>query len=176
MKILIATKNPGKIEGAKRAFSKYFDGFEIIGVPVSSDVSDEPVNDEIYQGARNRVNNLKKYAKENNIDTDYYISIESGITNNLGRWAIINIALIEDNNGYESFGTSSAFPVPDKYVDKIISTDLGKVMDNLFNQNELRKGKGGVSFLTHNVISRYDLTEQAFVMCLTQYINGDIWR
>ena len=61
MKILIATKNPGKIEGAKRAFSKYFDGFEIIGVPVSSDVSDEPVNDEILQGAKNRVKNLKKH-------------------------------------------------------------------------------------------------------------------
>ena len=75
MKILIATKNPGKIEGAKRAFSKYFDDFEIIGIPVSSDVSDEPVNEEIYQGAKNRVNNLKKYAKENNIDIDYYISI-----------------------------------------------------------------------------------------------------
>ena len=38
MKILIATKNPGKIEGAKRAFSKYFDDFEITGIPVSSDV------------------------------------------------------------------------------------------------------------------------------------------
>ncbi len=176
MKILIATKNPGKIEGAKRAFSKYFDNFEIEGISVSSDVSDEPVNDEIYQGAKNRVSNLKKYAKENSIYADYYISIESGITNQLGRWIIINIAIIEDKNGYESFGTSSGFPVPDKYVDEIIKTDLGKVMDNLFNKSELRKGKGGIAFLTHDIISRYDLTEQAFVMCLTQYINDNIWR
>lgn len=176
LKILIATKNPGKIQGAKKAFSNYFSNFEIEGVPVSSDVSDEPVNDEIYNGAKNRVSNLKKYAKENNIDADYYIAVESGITNKLGRWTIINIAIIEDKNGYESFGTSSGFPVPDKYVDEIIKTDLGKVMDRLFNQSEIRKGKGGIAFLTHDVISRYDLTEQAFVMCLTQYINDNIWR
>ena len=30
MKILIGTKNPGKLEGAKQAFEKYFDNIEII--------------------------------------------------------------------------------------------------------------------------------------------------
>ena len=62
MKILIATKNPGKIEGAKRAFSNYFDNIIVEGVPVPSDVSEEPVNDELYNGSNNRVQNLKKYA------------------------------------------------------------------------------------------------------------------
>ena len=32
MKILIGTKNPGKIEGAKQAFEKYFDKVEIEGI------------------------------------------------------------------------------------------------------------------------------------------------
>lgn len=176
MKILIATKNPGKVEGAKRAFSKYYNDFEVIGLPVDSDVSDEPVNDEICLGARNRVKNLKEYAKENNIEADFYISIESGITDKLGDWMIINVAVIEDKNGIESIGTSSGFPVPSKYVDEIINTDLGKLMDKIFNQSEIRKGKGGIAFLTHDIVSRYDLTEQAFIMCLTKYINNDIWQ
>lgn len=63
MKVLVATKNQGKIEGAKRALENYFNNIEIIGIPVESDVSEQPVNDEIYNGAKNRVNNLKKYAK-----------------------------------------------------------------------------------------------------------------
>ena len=62
MKILIGTKNPGKIEGAKQAFEKYFDNVEIEGVQVSSNVGDQPINEEILQGAKNRVKNLKKYA------------------------------------------------------------------------------------------------------------------
>ena len=32
-----------------------------------------------------------------------------------------------------AFGTGPAFPVPDKYVKEIIDTDLGIVMDKIFN-------------------------------------------
>ena len=42
MKILIGTKNPGKIEGAKQAFEKYFDEVEIEGISVDSNVGDQP--------------------------------------------------------------------------------------------------------------------------------------
>ena len=175
MKILIGTKNPGKIQGAKEALEKYFDDIDIQGIPVSSDVSEEPVNHEIYEGARNRVDNLIKYAKENNIDARYFLGIESGITNLLGKWVIINIAVIKDDKGYESWGTSPAFPVPDKYVEEIISTDLGKVMDKIFEKNDLRSSIGGISFLTHEVINRIDLTRDDFVMALTQHIN-EVWK
>jgi len=175
MKILIGTKNPGKIKGAKEALEKYFDTFDIEGIPVSSNVSEEPVNNEIYEGARNRVDNLKKYALDNNIEAEYFLGIESGITNLLGKWVIINIAVIKDKNGYESWGTSPAFPVPDKYVDEIIKTDLGQVMDNMFKKHDLRSDKGGISFLTKDVISRIDMTREAFVMALTQHIN-EFWN
>ena len=84
MKILMGTKNPGKIEGARQAFEKYFDNVEIEGIPVSSNVGDQPINEEIFQGAKNRVKNLKEYAKNNNIEADFYISSEAGITNLLG--------------------------------------------------------------------------------------------
>lgn len=171
MNILIGTKNPGKIEGAKLAFQKYFEQFEIEGIPVSSDVSDQPVNCEIYKGARNRVDNLIKYAKENNLEADYFLGIESGITNLLGKWIIINVAVIKDKDGYESWGTSSGFPVPNKYVEEIISTELSKVMDKLSGENDLRSNKGGIGFITGDVISRIDQTVEAFVMALTQHVN-----
>lgn len=176
MKILIGTKNPGKIDGATRAFSHFFDNFSIDGVSVKSDVADEPVDKDIYNGARNRVNNLIDYAKNNNLDVDYFIGVESGITNLLGKYIIVNIAVIKDRNGYESWGTSPGFPVPDKYVDEIIDTDLGQVMDKIFKQHDLRSGNGGISFLTKNNITRIDQVEQAFTMALTQFINDDIWK
>ena len=59
MKILIGTKNPGKIEGVKKAFEKYFENVEAQGIPVHSNVPDQPVNEEIFQGAKNRVENLQ---------------------------------------------------------------------------------------------------------------------
>lgn len=175
MKILIGSKNPGKIQGAREAFENYFNDFNIDGISVPSNVGEEPLNNEIYEGARNRVDNLIKYAEENSIEAEYFLGVESGITNLLGKWVIVNIAVIKDKNGYESWGTSPAFPVPDKYVDEIISTDLGKVMDKIFQENDLRGGKGGISFLTNGVISRIDQTRDAFVMALTQHIN-EVWN
>ena len=61
MKILMGTKNSGKIEGAKQAFEKYFDNVKIEGIPVSSNVGDQPINEEILQGAKNRVKNIIYY-------------------------------------------------------------------------------------------------------------------
>ncbi len=176
MKILIGSKNPGKIAGAKQAFLEYFNEVEIEGIPVDSGVSDEPVNEEIYIGAKTRVDNLIKYAKENNIEADYFLGVESGITNSLGRWTIVNVSVIKNKNGEESWGNSPGFPVPDKYVDEIIKSDLGQVMDKIFDEKELRLGKGGISFLTHDKISRIDLTKESFIMALTKFVNGDIWK
>lgn len=177
MKVLIATKNQGKIEGAKRALLSYFNDIEIQGIPVESDVSEQPVNDEIYEGAKNRVRNLKEYARKNNIEAELYLSIESGITNSLGRWLITNIAVIEDNNDFESYGTSPSFPVPDRLVQDIIDTDLSQVMDKIFKKDDERHNRGGgIQLLTHNKISRIDLTEMAFIMALTKYINDNKWK
>lgn len=176
MKVIIATENPGKIDGAKEAFAEYFKEFEIEGIKASSDVPDEPVNDEIYIGASNRVKNVKEIARKQGKEADYYVAVESGITNKLGQWIIINVAVIEDKNGQKSWGTSAGFPVPQKYVEEIIQTDLGKVMDKIFNETELRAGKGGINLLTKGKITRIDLTKQAFIMALTMFINGETWR
>lgn len=176
MKILIGTKNPGKIEGAKQAFEKYFENVEIKGIAVSSEVADQPINEEIFMGAKNRIKNLKKYAKENNIEADYYTASEAGITNLLGEWIDINAVVIEDKNGIQTVGTSQGFQIPEKYMNEIRATELGKVMDKILDGKELSKGKGGISVLTKNVVSRIDLTKNAFVMALIGHINGERWR
>ena len=176
MKILMGTKNPGKIQGAKEAFEKYFDNVEIEGVAVDSEVGAQPFDEEILQGAKNRVKNLKEYAKKNNIEADFYISSEAGITNSLGEWIDINCVVIEDSKGFQSVGTSQGFPIPGKYIEEIKETELGKVMDKIFSGKELGKGKGGISFLTKNEVTRIDLTRNAFIMALTKYINDDLWK
>ena len=155
MKVLIATKNQGKIEGARRALEHYFNDVEIKGIPVESD----------------------EYSKENNIEADLFLGIESGINNLLGRWMITNIAVIEDNKKFESYGTSPSFPVPDNLVQKVLDTNLSEAMDTVLGEDKERHNhSGGIQLLTHNEISRIDLTEYAFIMALTKYINGEKWR
>lgn len=175
MKILIGSKNPVKIQGAKEAFENYFENAEFLGVAVNSDVSDQPVNDDVYLGAKNRTKHLMEYAKENNINADYFASIESGIVNYFGKWLNINVAVIMDKNGYESCGTSSGFPVPERYIERIKTESLGVVMDELSNVDNIAKKFGGVYFLTKK-ITRTDLTREAFIMALTEFVNGNLWK
>lgn len=176
MKILMGTKNPGKIEGAKRAFERYFDDVEIEGVSVNSDVPEQPFNTELYEGASNRVKNLRKYAEENNIKADFFVASEGGITEGLGTIIEFNIAVVEDAAGYKSTGASPGFPVPERYIPEIKEKDLGQLMDRLFDGDKLSKGKGGIGMLTKDQLTRIDMTEQAFIMALTSHINGDLWK
>lgn len=176
MKILVGSKNAAKLEGTKKAFLEYFKDFELDGVDVASYVNNQPLNNDIYLGARNRVDNLMVYAKENNLDVDYYVGVESGITNMLGKWVIVNIAIVVSKDEYESWGTSSGFPVPDKYAEEIVDSGLAQVMDEVFNTNDaIRTSVGGVSYLTNGVINRIELTREAVIMGLIQHLN-DKWN
>ena len=172
---MIGTTNPGKIKGAKIALERYFEHVEIEGIKVPSDVSEQPVGIETYQGALNRVNNLMKYAAENHLQADYYLAIESGLVSELGFWAITNIAIVKTAYGVMGQGSSASFPVPQKYVESIKAESLGTVMDKLFHENDLRSSTGGIGLLTHDVVTRIDLTTEAFLMALTPVIN-QVWR
>ena len=175
MKVLIATKNPGKVEGASRALKKYFENVEITGISAPSNVSEQPIGRETYQGALNRVNNLISYAKENNIKADLFMAVESGMIEELGFWSITNIAVIKNAEGQIGRGASASFPVPNKLVESIKKETLGTVMDNLFSKSDLHNSTGGIGLLTKEALTRIDLTEQAFIMALTQFINKEIW-
>ena len=85
--------------------------------------------------------------------------------------------IAQDKNGLESCGASPSFPVPERLVKEIIDTDLGKVMNKVFTKDDERHNKGGgIQLLTNNEVTRIDITEMTFIMALTKYINGDVWK
>ncbi len=175
MKVLIGTKNPGKIKGAQIALERYFSDVEIQSIKIESNVAEQPVGIETYRGALNRVDNLIKYAREKHLVADYFMAIESGMVNELGFWEIVNVAVIKNAKGEIGQGTSAGFPVPQKYVKAIKKETLGTVMDRIFDENDLRSSTGGIGLLTREVITRIDLTADAFTMALIPLINQN-WK
>lgn len=178
--ILIGTTNQGKIEGLKLAFKQYadFGEIEVIGIKADSEVAEQPSNTETFVGAKNRVKNIKKYAKDNNIKADYFAAIESGIMNNLGFWQVVNIAVIEDNQNLHSYGESAGFSLPNYVAEHAIKTNLTDALDLAFKKDEAsanRQGKGGIGFLTDDVINRIDLAFQAFVMAIIP-LRKPFWK
>ena len=172
MKAVIATKNEVKIEGAQKALLHYFKEVEIIGIDLSSNVSEQTINEEIYEGEKNRITNLKKYCMDNKIKADLYLAIESGISNQLGEWQVISIAIIENDTGISSFSTTSGFPISEQYIEDVVKKGVQHVMHNIFEGNTNQKG---IQLLTNGVISRSDWIEEAFIMGLIKIIHKGKW-
>ena len=173
MKAVIATNNKVKIEGARRALSHYYSNVEVEGISVPSDVPEQPINEDIYKGVKNRISNLKKYCSKNNIETDLYFAIESGISNQLGEWQVISMAIIENNFGISSVSTSAGFPIPERYVNQIVENGVGFVMKKVFGDDVTQSG---VELLTNGIFNRMDLIEESFVMGLIKIINDNKWN
>ena len=74
-KVVIASKNPVKINATKKAFERVFNNqFEFEGFSADSLVSDQPMNNlETLTGAMNRLKNIK------HLKADYFVSIEGGV-------------------------------------------------------------------------------------------------
>ena len=175
IKILIGSKNKAKIEGAKLAFEKYFSDFEIISEDIQSGVNSQPINDEILLGARNRIKGLKEL---NIKDVDFYISSEAGLISIGDLYLNINLAVIEDINGYESIGTSQGYMIPKSKVESIKEKSLGVVLDEIFNGVNLNRNKGGIHFLTLGEMNRIELVKNSFILALVPFLeqNKNIWR
>ena len=175
IKILIGSKNKAKIEGAKLAFEKYFSDFEIISENMPSNVNDQPINEEIILGARNRIKGLKDLKMK---DIDFYISSEAGLISIGKTWININMGIIEDSSGDESIGTSQGFMIPNNKVEIIKEKSLGVVMDEMFNAHGLSKLKGGINLLTLGEVSRIQLVRDSFILALVPFIeqNQKIWK
>ncbi len=171
MKILIATENVVKVEACQAAFEEYFDEVEVEAVSVPSEVGEMPLNDEIGQGTKNRIQNLKKYAKENHLSVDYYVAVESGINNYFNSWMITSVTGIENDLGLTSYSTSPSYPVPEDSVEEIIRDGLGVVMDRIFKEDDSKHHKGGIGFLTHGKITRKNLIQESIMMALIRIIN-----
>ena len=175
IRILIGSNNKAKIEGAKLAFEKYFSDFEIINENMPSNVSEQPTNEEIILGARNRIKGLKNLKKEN---IDFYISSEAGLINIGTTWLNINMGIIEDSDGYESIGTSQGYMIPNNKLELIKQKSLGVVMDEMFNSIGLSKNKGGINLLTMGEVSRIQLVRDSFILALVPFLeqNKKIWK
>ena len=166
----------GKNKRGKNGFERYFKNVEIQGISVDSEVGDEPMNEEIMQGCKNRVKNVRKYAEENHLDADFFVASEAGLVKYSDTWMDFNFAVVENSEGEQSIGSSAGFAIPEKYVDEVIEKELRVIMDRIFCGKNLNKEDGGIGKLTHGEITRIDLTYQAFTMALIKFINGEIWK
>lgn len=174
-KVIIASKNPVKINATKKAFELVFptEKFEFIGRKVPSFVADQPMSDEeTLEGAINRAENAKLAIK----DAHFWVGIEGGIETNgvemdAFGWMII---LSEKRFGQ---ARSCTFPLP-PYIARAVNTgqELGHVNDAFFKMHNSKQGGGAVGSLTNNLVNRMDLYVQPLILALIPFLQENLFE
>jgi inosine/xanthosine triphosphatase len=173
-KIVIASKNPVKIQAVKNGFKKMFPSqkFEFISVSVPSGVSDQPLsNNETFLGAKNRADNASKELK----DADFYCGIEGGIgpiDNEMEAFAWV---VVKSVDRYGKSRTATFF-LPKQVVQLIKEgKELGDADDIVFNRKNSKQESGAVGILTGDIIDRTKYYTEAIILALIPFKNVDLY-
>ncbi len=174
MKVLVGSKNPVKIDAVKEALENYFADVEVIGYKVESNVPDQPFNDETFYGAENRTFELKKINEQQNINADYFVGIEGGISKVFNRWFAYGVVCIMNAEGDKGFGTSAHFELPEKVITEIKNgKELGAVMDEIQNEQNTKQKKGAIGYFTNGKMTRKDLYIPGIITALIPFLHKE---
>jgi inosine/xanthosine triphosphatase len=176
MKVLVGSQNPVKIEAAKEAFSKYFDNVEVIGMKVDSKVPDQPINDQTFEGARNRALELKKINEEKKLGAKFFVGIEGGIIKLYSKWFAFGGMCILDDEGRIGFGTSPFFELPECITKHLLNgIELGEVMDKITGDHNTKQKYGAIGFLTKGIMNRKELYIHGLIVALIPFVNKKLY-
>jgi len=176
MKIIVGSQNPVKIEATKEVFRKYFGQTNVIGIDVLSEVSAQPVDEEMFEGAKNRALHLKKLSEEENLGADFFVGIEGGIVKRYSRWFASGAACIIDNQERLGYGLSPCVELPEGIVDKLLSgSELGEVMEQISGKDNIKQKEGAIGFLSKGMMDRKDLYIHSLIAALVPLINKELY-
>lgn len=176
MKILVGSKNPVKINSVEEAFKNYFEAVDVNGLDVESGVSNQPIGDETFIGAKNRAIELIKKNETNRLGADFFVGIEGGIVKLFDKWFAFGCMCIADKEGNVGFGSSPQFELPQIVVDKLLSgIELGKVMDEIQNQENTKQKHGAIGYFTNGVMNRKELYIEGLKVAIVPLLHKEMY-
>lgn len=172
MKVVVASKNPVKLQAVQEGFQSFFDLVEVSGVEVESGVSDQPLSDaETLNGARNRAQNAMKQMT----GADCWVGVEGGIEPTEKGLAAFAWIVILSKEKYGEARTTS-FLLPEKIAGYIArGIELGAANDKVFGQTNSKQKQGAVGILTQNQVTRTQLYCQAVKLALIPFVNPELF-
>jgi len=161
--IAIASKNPNKVRGVRKAAARLFGsrGAKVVAVDVDSGVSEQPFGEETLRGAINRTKAIARKVEE----CDYAVGLESGIFELGGRFFDVQWCAVL-HSGTVHMGCSMGFEVPAKEAERLKARKitLSELYYEVTGDREIGVKEGVIGHLSGGLLKRSMMAEQAF-MC-----------
>jgi inosine/xanthosine triphosphatase len=172
VKIVVASKNPVKINAVREAFSAVYPDCEltVVGVDVDSGVGDQPDSDaKTREGARARA----MQARAAEPDADFWVGLEGGVDVVDDQLMAFAWMAIKGRQGDISEARSATLPLPPAVKELVASgMELGAANDRVFATVNSKQGGGAYGLLTDGRYTREGIYAQTLVIALTPFVNA----
>ena len=176
MKVLVGSENSVKIQSVKEDFLTFFEHVEVEGISVDTGVPHQPVNDETFEGAKHRAENVKRINDQQNLDATFFVGIEGGVLQLQDRWFSVNVVYILDSHNRDSFATTGLYELPNALSKELLmKKDLGYAMEELASNNYAARERGTVAFLTGGKMDRFQNQVQGITLALIPFVNDNLY-
>ena len=175
LQLIIASKNPVKVAAALSGIGQMFPDKTLkhLALAVPSGVRDQPMSDaETLEGAQTRVSN----AMQAHPEASLWIGIEGGVEVIGGELAAFAWVVVRSRK-LVGKARSGTFFLP-KAVAELVEQgiELGLADDMVFGSKNSKQAGGAVGLLTHQVVDRKGLYEQAVVLALVPFRNLPLYE
>jgi inosine/xanthosine triphosphatase len=174
MIIAVGSINPTKTQPVKKVFTKQFGKCQVIGVTVSSGVSDQPLSDEeIYKGAYQRAKEALKKVK----GATYGVGIEGGLHEYTFGWMERSLVVITDKKGAIGIGSSGGLVLPNIVINNIKKgKNLEEAIDELFGTTKIGSGIGMFGIMTKEYVTRASGVEHGVAFALSRFLHKNVYE
>lgn len=175
-KVIVASKNPVKINAAKEAFQKMFpvEDFEFEGISAESGVSEQPMSDEeTFTGAKNRADNASKEIP----GADFWVGMEGGVEPKEDEIEAFAWMIVKSKKGEYGEARTGTFMLPTEIVRLMTeeNMELGYASDVVFNETNSKQKQATIGLLTDSLITRTDYYVHATIMALIPFKNPELY-
>ncbi len=171
MDIVVASRNPVKIDAVRNAFAIQFSSttFDLIPIDVDSGVNHQPESDqETRQGARNRVEEARRAQP----DADYWVGLEGGVESIDDQLMAFAWMVVLGKNNKVGEARSVTLPLPPA-VKKLIDNgvELGEANDQVFGTTNSKQQGGAFGLLTDGRYTREFIYSQTLIFALIPFVS-----
>lgn len=167
----VGSNNPIKAQAVKRVFARALGPTEVRLISVESGVPLQPFDDDIAKGACER-------AKRALQDADFGVGIEAGLMwhKSLQLYFDVQFCAIIGQDGTLTVGHGSGFVYPPRVIKQVLQgRTVGDVMSELTGIDKIGHKGGAIGYLSKNLLTREQLTEQAVLMALIPRLRPELY-
>jgi inosine/xanthosine triphosphatase len=171
LRVNVGSANEVKISAVETVLKPLYGMVEVKSVDVPSGVPEEPINEEVLQGAINR-------AKAAICDAHLGIGIEAGLFwhEAVQLYLDVQFCAIIDAAGRLTVGHGPGFCYPPKIIDEVKKgKPVGRAMEELTGIESIGRKNGSVGYLSKGLIDRKRLTELAVLMAFIPRMRPDLY-